>query len=263
VVVSGGEALRGEEPRHPSRGRFLPRLAAALAAAAAMTDGLASAPFASHLLAGDPDALWQIVSTCIDERSDPQAALCSCPALVHSCCDDAGTPDGDVVWSKTAQFVAIRDLVACGCPGSFVAGLALPRTRITGIEDPARPDAIWPFAWQVARSRIPAEVEIGLAINPIDARSQNQMHVHMLRLKPGVRAAIEGARASGRLADPAGTVVVALPDLSGVFAAAAARVGASEMGLHGILVVAARDGGFLAAITDRRSPQAFTVNRCR
>ena len=97
------------------------------------------------------------------------------------------------MWAKTKEFVAIRDLKMCGCPPGFVAGLALPRARVTGIEDPRRPEGIWPFAWQVARTRIPDERQIALAINPKDARSENQMHVHMLRLRPETRAWLDAS----------------------------------------------------------------------
>src|SRR5262249_34010454 len=132
-----------------------------------------------------PDALWQIVSTCLPSTApSPTVGHCTCPAFERSCCDDPTTPDDAVVWAATAEFVAIRDMKMCGCGPLFVAGLAIPRARVSGIEDPARPEGIWPFAWNVARSRIAEPLDIGLAINPEDVRSQNQMHVHMLRLKP-------------------------------------------------------------------------------
>jgi CDP-diacylglycerol pyrophosphatase len=209
--------------------------------------------------------LWDIVSTCVDrEGLVPDAPLCQCAPFVHSCCGDRATPNDAVVWTETAHFVAIRDLKMCGCDAPFVAGLALPRTRVTGIEDPARPEDIWSFAWRVARDRIPDDLEIALVINPIQARSQNQMHVHMLRLRPGARAELEAAaQVSGMLAEPPGTIVQYLANLDAVFADTLAQVGAAQMGDHGILIARARDGGFLSAITDRRSPQALTVNGCR
>jgi CDP-diacylglycerol pyrophosphatase len=209
-----------------------------------------------------PDALWQIVSTCFDAGA-ADARSCACPAMIRSCCGDAFTPGGAVVWAETASFVAIRDMKMCGCPADFVAGLALPRKRVGGIEDPARPEGIWPFAWGVARGRIADPLEIGLVINPADARSQNQMHVHMLRLKPGIRAAIDQALASGHVNEPAPAIVVRLPDLERVFAAVAARVADASLRDRGILVATTRDGAFAALVTDGRSPQAFTWNTCR
>jgi len=211
-----------------------------------------------------PDALWRIVSTCFARAAASDAGpSCSCPALRRSCCDDAATPAADAVWAETTAFVAIRDMRACGCPGGFVAGLALPRARVTGIEDPARPDGIWPFAWDVARSHIPDELDIGLAINPETARTQDQMHVHLLRLKPGVRKQLNDALAHAPPAWPsAGVIVLRLPDLEHVFTTVAARVGDAAMGTRGVLVARAPDGGFIALITDRSSPQAYTQNRC-
>jgi CDP-diacylglycerol pyrophosphatase len=161
----------------------------------------------------DPAALWSIVSTCVDRG---MGDFCACPAFALSCCGDRATADADVVWAKTRAFVAIRDLKMCGCPAGFVAGLAMPRTRVTGIEDPRRPEGIWPFAWQVARARIPDERQIGLVINPADARSQNQMHLHVLRLRPETRAWLDASDG----APPRGTTVLMLPTLDAVFAAA-------------------------------------------
>ncbi|HEV7731945.1 MAG TPA: CDP-diacylglycerol diphosphatase [Candidatus Binatia bacterium] len=199
-----------------------------------------------------PDALWQIVATCID-RTDADVPYCACPAFARSCCSDTATPDADIVWGVTDRFVAIRDMTMCGCGAGFTAGLVIPRTRVTGIEDPARPDAIWPFAWRIARERIPDAIEIALVINPDDARTQDQMHVHILRLKPD---------AQDRLEAMTGTVVLDLPDLQRVFSAATERVGAAAIGVHGILVTQRRKGGYRVVLTDATSPQTFTRNHC-
>jgi CDP-diacylglycerol pyrophosphatase len=228
--------------------RVLATLAAALLAACRADQEVPSGD-------SDPAALWTIVSTCIDRAA---ARYCACPAFARSCCGDAATPDADVVWARAAGFVAIRDVAMCECPAGFVAGLALPRARVTGIEDPRRPEGIWPFAWDVARSRIPDERQIGLVINPADARTQNQMHVHLLRLRPETRAWLDAADG----ASPAEVQLAPLPTLDAVFAAVEARVGASAIADTGILVVRARAGGWRAVITRRTSPQAFTLNGC-
>jgi len=201
-------------------------------------------------------ALWAIVSSCVDRESH---AYCDCSAFALSCCSQRSTPDADVVWAKTKQFVAIRDMKMCGCPAGFVAGLALPRARVTGIEDPRRPEGIWPFAWEVARTRIPDERQIGLAINPQDARTENQLHVHLLRLRPEARAWLDSSDTPG----PPGTIMLTLPTLDAVFAAVEARVGAARMGETGVFVARGRSGGWTIVITARTSPQAFTINRCR
>ena len=212
---------------------------------------------------GNPSALWDIVSTCVDQpTADAPAQACSCPAFALTCCGDPKTPTDAVLWAESPDFVAIRDLKACGCPADFVAGLAIPRTRVSGIEDPRRPEAIWPFAWQVARSHIPDELEIGLVINPRDTRSQNQMHVHLLRLRPGIRAQLDAATPGKDDPGVGGAWVTHLADLDGVFAAALAHAGEAAIADTGVLVARARDGGFVVVITSRTSPQAFTVNRC-
>jgi CDP-diacylglycerol pyrophosphatase len=196
------------------------------------------------------------LSTCFDRDA---IGVCACPAFACSCCGDRATPDADVVWGRTRTFIAIRDLQMCGCPPGFVHGLALPRARVTGIEDPHRPAGIWPFAWEVARARIPDERQIGLAINPEVARSQNQMHVHILRLRPGTRAWLDASDGAA----PSGVTVLPLATLDAVFATAEARVGAARMAYTGILVARERAGAWRAVLTDRSSPEPFTVSRCQ
>jgi CDP-diacylglycerol pyrophosphatase len=226
------------------------RHVAALAAAIAVAGCAASR---DHPGTG-PSALWTIVSRCVDRQT---AAYCSCPPFELSCCGNPSTPDADVVWARTADFVVIRDLRMCGCPPGFVSGLAMPVTRVSGIEDPRRPEGIWPFAWEAARARIPDEQAIGLVLNPPDARTQNQMHVHLLRLRAEVRPWLDGEAPA-----PPGLQVIPVQDLDAVFAAVQARVGADHMRDTGVLVARGRRGGWRAVLTERTSPQAFTLNRC-
>jgi CDP-diacylglycerol pyrophosphatase len=226
------------------------RHVAALAAAIAVAGCAASR---DHPGTG-PSALWTIVSRCVDRQT---AAYCSCPPFELSCCGNPSTPDADVVWARTADFVVIRDLRMCGCPPGFVSGLAMPVTRVSGIEDPRRPEGIWPFAWEAARARIPDERAIGLVLNPPDARTQNQMHVHLLRLRAEVRPWLDGEAPA-----PPGVQVIPVQDLGAVFAAVQARVGGDHMRDTGVLVARGRRGGWRAVLTDRTSPQAFTLNRC-
>jgi len=238
--------------RRPTAARWRHMVAVGMLGATCLTCGTPSPDPRDRPGSG---ALWAIVSGCVDREA---RGYCTCPALALSCCGDTATADADVVWARTAAFVAIRDLKMCGCPTGFVAGLALPRKRVTGIEDPRRPEGIWPFAWDVARARIGDELQIGLAINPRDVRSQNQMHVHLLRLRPEARAWLDSSDAAA----PTGTVVVPLQTLDAVFRAVETRVGAGRMADTGVLVARARRGGWLAVITDRSSPQAFTINTC-
>jgi CDP-diacylglycerol pyrophosphatase len=233
------------------------RSSALLALVAAIDVGIARAQLAMPAAPGNPNALWEIVSTCF---TGAQAHACACPALDRACCGQPRTPDRDVVGGTTSDFVAFRDLKACGCPAGFVAGLALPRARVSGIEDPRRPEGIWRFAWDVARSRIDDERQIALVLNPRVVRTQNQLHVHLLRLKPGERERID-ALSDGPSQD--GLTIVSLPDLEAVFAKTIADLDADRAGEHGILVMRAGGEGFRAVVTDQISPQRFTINSCK
>ena len=110
---------------------------------------------------GKRDLLWQIVSQCVDASRPDYCATCRSPVV--GACPAEGCRRTTEVWAQTADYVAIRDIKMGGCekPG-FVHGLALPRFRVTGVEDRARPPGIWAFAWTVARARIGDEREIAL-----------------------------------------------------------------------------------------------------
>lgn len=78
--------------------------------------------------------------------------------------------------------------------------LLIPTDRVTGIEDPAilRPGGTneWAQAWRARHyveqrvGRILGRDEISLAINSVDGRSQNQLHIHIDCIRPDVRAAL-------------------------------------------------------------------------
>jgi CDP-diacylglycerol pyrophosphatase len=97
------------------------------------------------------------------------------------------------VWARSAdgRFVVIRDLKMCEQPGAandprFVHGLAIPLARVVGVEDQqltAAPEqnGIWQLAWDAALAKGLAEDEIALVANPPGNRSQNQLHIHVVR----------------------------------------------------------------------------------
>jgi CDP-diacylglycerol pyrophosphatase len=80
--------------------------------------------------------------------------------------------------------------------------LLIPTRRITGIESadlalPAAPNYL-SAAWR-ARDRLEAAVgrsiprsAVGLAVNPVHARTQNQLHIHIECLRPDVLQALAG-----------------------------------------------------------------------
>ena len=133
----------------------------------------------------DPNALWtRVVQVCV--KSDPA--------------EDKGNPC-DVV-NRPADYVLVKDI--CG-PTQY---LLLPIHRLTGIESPdlaTAPnyfrDAWAERGWVERRAgRKLAPEEIVLALNSIDRRSQNQLHIHLDLARPGLGDALHAHDS-----DPAGT----------------------------------------------------------
>lgn len=139
-----------------------------------------------------------------------------CPSLIDK--EDLGRTCRSTthVWMRSAdgRFAVIRDLKMCQIgPGphdeKFVHGLAIPLTPIAGVEDErayATPEqnGIWQLAWESALAKGLREEEIALVANPPGNRSQNLLHVHVVR------------RNQAPL--PAG---IAMPDLTSVWQRAA------------------------------------------
>lgn len=194
--------------------------------------------------------LWHLVEQCLDPAAPDYCARCRVP-LAGTCGPARGCEDTTEVWAQTPEYVAIRDVKMCGCPAGFVHGLAIPRTPVTGVEDPRRPPGIWRFAWDVARARIAEADDIGLAANPGERRSQDQLHIHLVRLQPDARARL------------AGRSPVRVAELDGVWDAATRHAGTPALAGRGVLVVRDPAGGFLV-VTDATSiERTYTVGRCR
>ena len=97
------------------------------------------------------------------------------------------------VWARSAdrRFIVIRDLKMCHLEAGphdarFVHGLALPLTRVSGVEDEQlytapEQNGIWQLAWDAALAQGLREDEIALVANPPVVRSQNQLHIHIVR----------------------------------------------------------------------------------
>ncbi|MCX5881995.1 MAG: CDP-diacylglycerol diphosphatase [Deltaproteobacteria bacterium] len=178
-------------------------------------------------------------------------APCRWPRIETTCHHDGKCKDTTEVWAETIDYAIIRDHKMCGCPEGFVHGLAIPRARVTGIEDPNRPDGIWRFAWEVAQRTISDQSVIALVVNPQRLRSQDQLHVHILRLKKDARQRLGEFPASR------------LQDLDEVWRAA--RQGAAEVNLddYGVLVAAHPDGGFLVRVENGSPEWLYTEGNCR
>jgi len=171
-------------------------------------------------------------------------------------------PNDEVVWSIDNDYVAIQGTPMCGCPQDFISGLVLPRTKITGIEDPKRPNGIWQFAWDTAIGKISSQDEIGLSINPVQHRSQNQMHIHIQRITSKTRIWFDDPKEQQHAANKYDLIFLDLSDLSKVFTIVKKQVGESEMRDTGVMVVGSSGGNFQAMITHRRSPESFVEKKC-
>ena len=167
-----------------------------------------------------------------------------------ACTPDTSCRKTTEVWSINTEYVAIRDIKMCGCPASFVHGLVMPLQVITGVEDPLRPEGIWQYAWDEATLRMEAEA-IALVVNPQNFRSQNQLHVHLVRLKPQARAEFK-SMATGTS-----------PNLLNVWKIAAELAKQQNLPDYGVLVSTEESGGFKVVVTTVSPGHLFTQYVCR
>jgi CDP-diacylglycerol pyrophosphatase len=196
------------------------------------------------------DILLDRVQHCIDTNKPGYCQQCQAPRASAACKTDNACKQTTEVWAETAEFVAIRDIKMCGCPSGFVHGLVLPRATVTGIEDDRRPDAIWPLAWQVALEHMNAS-EIALAVNSKSRRSQNQLHVHIVRLKPDAQAKLQAQ------------TLRTTNDLNDVWRVAQQAAAERHLSEYGVLVSAAPSGADWVVVTQDSPEALFTQAVCR
>ena|SRR5579863_27581 len=125
----------------------------------------------------DSNALWHIVGEeCVPDQKDS-----------HS-------PRPCEMVNLAGGYAVLKDIVG------NTQFLLIPTTRVSGIESPkilaANAPNYWEAAWQArhyvderARRQLPRSA-IGLAINSISARSQNQLHIHVDCMRIDVMAAL-------------------------------------------------------------------------
>jgi len=195
------------------------------------------------------DILLEIVQNCLNVKTTNYCQLCRAPQLSANCLGTSSCSSSIEVWAENDDFVAIRDIKMCGCPSDFVHGLVLPKSVVTGIEDDLRSDEIWQFAWNVAEKRIPIQ-EIALAVNPKSKRSQNQLHVQLVRLKPNLNPKLESSWA--------GTT----ENLSQIWSLASQIAKAKQMTEYGVLVAQLPQGGYRLALTSDSPEWEFTQAIC-
>jgi len=201
-------------------------------------------------VAGTRDILLDIVSNCVDTSANDYCERCRWPRKDSACAQTEDCRKTTEVWALTGKFAAIRDIKMCGCPSGFVHGLALPRNPVTGVEDSLRPEGIWQFAWDVARERVEPS-SLALVVNPAGRRSQNQLHVHLLRLRSGLEQPLRE------------NTIGQVKDLSGIWKMAAQGALAKGLDDYGVLVMQLADGDFAVIVTAESPEAAFTEWRCQ
>lgn len=202
---------------------------------------------------GARDTLWRIVSNCLGPKDAEYCRRCDSPRIDAACPNKRRCENTTEVWDETDEFVAIRDIKMCSCPDGFVHGLALPRARLKGIEASPLPDGIWAFAWAVARTRIDDEATIALVVNSARGRTQDQLHVHFVRLREDARQNFTGR-------------MKPVPRLDDVWSAVS-QLAANQPPLkdYNVLVAGNLNGGFevLVESNDKSLERTYTQRTCR
>ena len=201
--------------------------------------------------AGSRNVLWEIIGNCLNPGVADYCATCRAPRVDTPCGAGKRCQDTTEVWAENDAYVALRDRKMCDCPKDFVHGLVLPRARVTGVEDPRRPDGIWSFAWAVACDRIGDDSSTALVVNPAGMRDQDQLHVHIVRLQKDARQRFNAAR------------VACVRKLDEVWGAASRTALAAGLTDYGVLVTRRPEGGF-TVLVDKVSPErSYAIPRCR
>ena len=213
--------------------------------------------------------LWKIVHNCTDPGAKDFCSNCPTPP--------AGTPCASTdtcrrleVWAEEPDFIAIKDSVKmCGCGGDFIHGLALSRRPATGVEDPRtlrdpRLAGAWAFAWKAALARIGEPEAIVLAANSASHRTQDQLHIHLTRLAPGARDALDrlkpGAASALEILPHVRAAGAVVKDLRRVWPAAARSARLAGFAEYGVAVIKI-PGGWLAAAVDGSRPEDFSPEK--
>jgi CDP-diacylglycerol pyrophosphatase len=197
------------------------------------------------------DALLTIVSSCLDIHAPDYCKHCPAPRIESPCARDLDCKATTEVWEETAAYAVIRDRKMCGCAPGFVHGLVIPRARIRGVEDSRRPDDIWGIAWATARKRIADVDAIALVVNPPGLRTQDQLHVHIVRLRGDARGRFDEARSG------------LVRDLAEVWSMASKKAGAANLRDYGVVVTRGNHGGFLVLVDEGSPEKLYTLSECR
>jgi CDP-diacylglycerol pyrophosphatase len=193
--------------------------------------------------------LFNIVNQCLNTQVADYCNRCQSPRQEAICEAQTTCKTSIDVWHETSEFVAMRDIKMCGCGPDFVHGLVMPKAKVTGVEDSKRPEAIWSYAWGIAQTKIHSN-DKALAVNPQLRRSQDQLHIHIVRLNADARARLNELP------------LIHVKDLNLVWAAAQKAADELRYSDYGVLLFAASEGGFQMAVTQESPEHAFTQVRC-
>jgi CDP-diacylglycerol pyrophosphatase len=193
--------------------------------------------------------LLNMVQQCLDTQIADYCNRCTFPRQEAMCQDKTSCKASIDIWAENSEFIAMRDIKMCGCDSDFVHGLVIPKSKVTGVEDSQKPENIWPYAWDIAASRIDRQ-EIALAVNPQFRRSQDQLHVHIVRLKPDSRSRMKQI------------AVKHLRDLSSVWESAQRAASEMKWADYGVLVIASHEDGFDLVVTQESPEHSYTQALC-
>ena len=207
------------------------------------------APQARALNVAKSDILLHIASQCVDPSIKNYCSQCMLPRQDSDCGDINECKKTNEVWVLNTEYVAIRDIKMCGCPVNFVHGLAMPRDIVTGVEDANRQEGIWQFSWDAAIERMEPS-SIALVVNPKSQRTQNQLHVHLVRLD-------KNARGNFLQHSP-----VQVDSLEHIWATAEKDAKLKELSEYGVLVAQSAPGTYVLVTTPNSPEAAFTQWAC-
>lgn len=133
------------------------------------------------------------------ERSAPACHLQPRPntlwSLVECCSLSITSNTSCTAYDAKRDYVIIKD----NDPKKSKAYLIMPTAKVTGMEDPQifQPSlsALWKDGWEIAEKYIARPAAgMGLAINSRDARTQNQLHIHISCVRADVARVLADAQ---------------------------------------------------------------------
>ena len=136
--------------------------------------------------------LWELAANCFEPKP---AAPWQAPSGCEGQLPDVGKLCAEVIYQESSPAtVVINDAKMNKCPDRLVHTLAIARERVCGDDDPDRFTSAadgFALAWKAGEKLIPEREQIALVVISRQLRSQNQLHIHTARLKPGAREQIE------------------------------------------------------------------------